>query len=56
MGIVSAGPVGKDRWIQDFSTAGALPGIKGTDKIVKLLCEHAALAAWTLHTVTLPMM
>jgi hypothetical protein len=56
MGIVSAGPVGKDRWIQNLSTAGALPGIKGTDKIVKLLCEHAALAARTLHMVTLPMM
>ena len=56
MCIVSASPVGKDRWIQDLSTAGALPGIKGTDKIVELLSEHAALAAWTLHMVTLPMM
>jgi hypothetical protein len=49
MSIVVASPVGKDRRIQHLPTAGAFPGIKGTDKVIKLLSEHAALAAWTLH-------
>ncbi len=47
--IVAAGPVGQDSRIQQFTATGALPGIKETDKIIELLGEHAAFAAWTLH-------
>jgi hypothetical protein len=49
MSIVAAGSVGQDSRIQHFSAAGAFPGIKGTDKVIKLLCEHTTLAALTLH-------
>jgi len=49
MGIVTARPVGYDSRIQKLTTAGTLPGIKGTDKIIKLLGKHSASAAWTLH-------
>jgi hypothetical protein len=49
MYIVIAGSVGKNRGIQYLPAAGAFPGIKGTDKIIELLSEHAAPAAWTFH-------
>jgi hypothetical protein len=47
--IVAAGPVGKDCRIQHLPAACALPGIKGTDKVIKLLGKHTAFAAWALH-------
>jgi hypothetical protein len=49
MSVVAAGSVGEDRRIQYLSAAGAFPGIKGTDEVIKFLSEHTALAAWTLH-------
>ncbi len=49
MCIVAASSVGEDRRVQQFPTAGAFPGIKRTDKVIKLLSKHTALAAWTLH-------
>jgi hypothetical protein len=49
MGIVAAGPIGYDGRIQKFTTAGALPGVKGTYKVIELLGEHSTSAAWTLH-------
>jgi hypothetical protein len=51
MGVVVSGPVGKNGGIQHFSTACTLPGIKRTDKIIKLLSEHAAFATWTMHRI-----
>jgi hypothetical protein len=49
MNIAIAGPVGKDCGIQYLPAAGAFPGIKGTYKVIELLSEHAAPAAWTFH-------
>jgi hypothetical protein len=50
MCVIAAGSVGEYCGIQHLSTAGAFPGIKGTDKVIKLLGEHAALTTWTLHS------
>jgi hypothetical protein len=50
MGVVAAGPVGQNGRIKHLSAAGALPGIKSADKIIKFLSKHSALAAWTLHS------
>jgi hypothetical protein len=49
MGIIAAGPIGKNRRVQHFPATGAFPGIKGTDKIIELLSKHSTFAAWTLH-------
>jgi hypothetical protein len=49
MGVVVPGPIGKNGGVQQFSAAGAFPGIKRTDKIIKFLCEHTAFATWTMH-------
>jgi hypothetical protein len=51
MGIIILGTIGKNGGIQKFSTAGAFPGIKRTDEIVKLFCEHTAFATWTMHGI-----
>jgi hypothetical protein len=51
MGVVIPGPIGKNGGIKQFSTAGAFPGIKRTDKIIKLLSEHATFATWTMHGI-----
>jgi hypothetical protein len=51
MSIVVPSPIGKYGGIQQFSTAGTLPGIERTDKIIKLLSEHAASATWTMHGI-----
>jgi hypothetical protein len=50
MCVIAAGSVGEYCGIQHLSTTGAFPGIKGTDKVIKLLGEHAALTTWTLHS------
>jgi hypothetical protein len=49
MSVIVPGPIGKNGGIQQFSAAGTLPGIERTDKIIKLLSEHAAFATWTMH-------
>jgi hypothetical protein len=49
MGVVVAGPVRQNGRIEHLSATGALPGVKGADKIIKFLSEHSALAAWTMH-------
>ena len=49
LGVVVARPVHKDGRVQQLATAGAFPGIEGTDEIVELLSKHAAFASWTLH-------
>jgi len=51
MSIVVPGPIGKNGGIQQFSAAGTLPCIERTDKIIKLLSEHATLATWTMHRI-----
>jgi hypothetical protein len=42
-------PVGQNGGIDYLSAAGALPGIKGPDKIVKLLGKHAAFTSGAFH-------
>jgi hypothetical protein len=51
MRVVIPGPIGKNGGIQQFSTAGAFPGIKRANKIIKLLSEHATFATWTMHGI-----
>ena len=49
--VVVPGTIGKNGRIQQFSAAGAFPGIERTDKIIKLLSEHAAFATRTMHGI-----
>jgi hypothetical protein len=49
MRIVISGPIGKNCGIKQFSAAGAFPGVKRTDKIVKFLGKHATFTARTMH-------
>lgn len=51
MRIVISGPIGKNGGIQQFSAAGAFPGVERTDKIVKLLGKHATFTTWTMHGI-----
>jgi len=49
LGVVVPGPIGKNGRIQKLPATGTLPGIERADKIIKFLCEHAALTTWTMH-------
>ena len=51
--IIVPGPVAQDGRVQNFTTTCAFPGVKGPDKIVELLSEHAAFASRTFHGHTL---
>jgi hypothetical protein len=51
MRIVISGPIGKDGGIKQFSATGAFPGVKRTDKIVKLLGKHATFTTRTMHGI-----
>jgi len=51
MSVIIPGPIGKNGGIKQFSAAGTLPGVERTDKIIKLLSEHAAFATWTMHKI-----
>ena len=42
-------PVGQNSGIEQFTAAGAFPGIKRSDKVVILLSEHSPSTLWTLH-------
>jgi hypothetical protein len=55
VGVVTARPVNQNGRVEQFSAAGAFPGVERADEIVVFLCEHAASATWTLHT-NLPLM
>jgi hypothetical protein len=49
MRVIIPCPIGENGGIQQFSTAGAFPGIERANKIIKLLSEHATFATWTMH-------
>jgi hypothetical protein len=42
-------PVGQNGGIDDFTAAGAFPGIERSDEIVKLLGKHTAFAFGAFH-------
>ena len=44
-------PVLQDGRINQFTTATALPRIKGTYKVIEFFGEHATLATWTFHDI-----
>jgi hypothetical protein len=51
MSVVIPRPIGQNGGIQQFSAAGAFPGIEGADKIIELFSEHATFATWTMHRI-----
>jgi hypothetical protein len=42
-------PIGENGRIKQFSTTGALPGVKRPDKIIEFFGKHATVATWTMH-------
>jgi len=49
MMIIIACPVRQYGHVKQFTATGALPGFKGTNKVIEYLGEHAPLATWTFH-------
>ena len=45
-------PIGKNGWIDDFSTGAALPRIKSTNKIIILFGIHSSTAFGTFHSIS----
>jgi len=44
-------PVGDNGSIDYFTTAGAFPGVKRTDEIIKLFRKHTTFTTWTIHVI-----
>jgi hypothetical protein len=49
--IIVFSSVGQNGGVQKFTTAGAFPGIKRADEVIKFFGKHAAFATWTMHTI-----
>lgn len=49
---MTAGTIGQNRRIYNFTTRATLPCIKSTHKIVILLCIHTGFTLGTSHGIT----
>ena len=54
MSIVTEGSVHEYGGIQQLSTAGTFPSVKGTNEIIEFLGKHATPTARTLHKLPSP--